>query len=162
MKSNTAITGDMLGFSILIKVMVYMFWNLGSVHFLKKIILLKENGRNDLMVVLGLKEGQIQTAQQLTSPELSLWKVVSVGSMPFASPLKLLFLVNTFEDLLYFPLYELQSSNCFFSFIWTLYLLLLASSYFYGLPAQHLFKMFRPKFHITLLLFLSMKRSLAS
>lgn len=36
MKSNTAITGDTLGFSILIKVMVYMFWNLSSVVFLKK------------------------------------------------------------------------------------------------------------------------------
>lgn len=117
MKSNMAITRDMLGFSILIKVMAYMFWNLSSVHFLKKVIILKENARNYLMAVLGLKEGQIQTAQWLTSPELSLWKVLSKGSMPFASPPKLLFLVfwrNTFEDLLYFPLYELQSSNCFF------------------------------------------------
>lgn len=35
MQSSIAIAGDMLGFSVLIKVMVPMFWNLGSVHFLK-------------------------------------------------------------------------------------------------------------------------------
>lgn len=35
MESNMAVARDTLGFSILIKVMVHMFWNLSSVHFLK-------------------------------------------------------------------------------------------------------------------------------
>lgn len=72
--------------------------------------------------------------------------------MPFASPPKLLSLIfwsNNLRTHSLFPLCELQSSNCFFSFIWMLYLFLLAY-YFYGLPVQHLFKMFRPKVHITL------------
>lgn len=70
MKSSMAIVGHTLGFSILIKGVAHMFWNLSSVHFLKS-----HNSETKLMnyliIVLGPKEGQISN-----SPEVPFSKAV--------------------------------------------------------------------------------------
>lgn len=136
MKSSMAIVGHTLGFSILIKGVAHMFWNLSSVHFLKS-----HNSETKLMK---LPDNSAWPKGRPNIKKYHFQKLLSKGSMPlphwwywFSRWIHL----RTYPHLL---LYELSSSNFFFlSYRWC-FLYLLIFLYSYGLPVRHLSVIFWP------------------